>query len=60
LKHDGKLPNSSEDKADFKKLLTSWRRKGDEENFDEALAQAYRVWTSSAVSKRLKLNSDHS
>ncbi|RSH77611.1 uncharacterized protein EHS24_003171 [Apiotrichum porosum] len=47
--HDGKLPSSSEDKADFKKLLTSWRRKGDEENFDEALAQAYRVWTSSAL-----------
>lgn len=28
-------------------MLNSWRHKSDEENFDEAAAQAYRVWTSS-------------
>ncbi|KAL1413018.1 hypothetical protein Q8F55_000767 [Vanrija albida] len=47
--HGGKLPSNSEEKAEFKKLLSSWRRKGDEENFDEALQQAYRVWGSSEL-----------
>jgi amyloid beta precursor protein binding protein 1 len=30
-------------------MLKKWRRKGDEENFDEALAQAYRVWSPSGL-----------
>lgn len=37
-------------------MLNSWRRKGDEENFDEALAQSYRVWSSSEVRQHLATN----
>ncbi|BEI88551.1 uncharacterized protein CcaverHIS019_0112690 [Cutaneotrichosporon cavernicola] len=41
--HNGNLPTSKEDKEAFKKLLNSWRMKYDEENFDEAVGQAYRA-----------------
>ncbi|BEJ17648.1 hypothetical protein CspHIS471_0610490 [Cutaneotrichosporon sp. HIS471] len=41
--HNGNLPTSKEDKEEFKKLLNSWRMKYDEENFDEAVGQAYRA-----------------
>lgn len=47
--HDGALPSNSSDREAFKALLKSWRRNGEEENFDEALAQAYRAWSASDV-----------
>lgn len=34
----------------FKQMINSWRRKADEENFDEAVAQAYQVWAKTCVS----------
>ncbi|WVQ82675.1 hypothetical protein IAT38_004807 [Cryptococcus sp. DSM 104549] len=47
--HDGKLPETSEEKTQFKEQLKKEKSKGDEENYDEALAQAYRVWMKSGV-----------
>ncbi|EJT99632.1 hypothetical protein DACRYDRAFT_17288 [Dacryopinax primogenitus] len=48
-KHDGQLPKSYAEKQELKKSLEKMRRRGDEENFDEAVAQAYRMWTPTVV-----------
>ncbi|KZS89076.1 hypothetical protein SISNIDRAFT_417308 [Sistotremastrum niveocremeum HHB9708] len=42
--HDGRVPKTTEERKEFKKYLQSLRVKADEENFEEAEAQAYRVW----------------
>ncbi len=47
--HDGQLPKSATDRAEFKDMIRSWQRKIDdcpvpEENLDEALASAHKVW----------------
>ncbi|KAL7419270.1 hypothetical protein Q5752_006107 [Cryptotrichosporon argae] len=47
--HSGQLPETSEEKAKFKAMLKGLKRKGDEENFEEAESQAYRVWNKSEV-----------
>ncbi|WRT64346.1 uncharacterized protein IL334_001278 [Kwoniella shivajii] len=47
--HGGNLPETSEEKLAFKDLLRKDKVKGDEENYEEALAQAYRVWNPSEV-----------
>ncbi|CAE6418553.1 unnamed protein product [Rhizoctonia solani] len=47
--HDGKPPTSSADKQAFKAQVTAMKVKIDEENFDEAIAQCYRAWTSTGV-----------
>jgi len=47
--HNGNPPQSSADKDQFKKQIASMKIKVDEENFDEALGQAYRAWTSTTV-----------
>ena len=47
--HDGLLPQNHTEKDAFKQLISSMRIKSDEENFDEALAQAYRAWTPTTV-----------
>ncbi|OWT36091.1 amyloid beta protein binding protein 1 [Cryptococcus neoformans] len=52
--HGGKLPETSEEKAEFKEKLKAEKIKGDEENYDEALAQAYRVWIKSEVPWEIK------
>ncbi|EIW72572.1 hypothetical protein TREMEDRAFT_58742 [Tremella mesenterica DSM 1558] len=52
--HGGKLPSNDEEKTAFKQLLKSGKRKGDEENFDEALTQVYRVWNKSDVPSEIK------
>lgn len=52
--HGGKLPQSDEDKAEFKSRLRKAKRKGDEENYDEALAQAYHMWNPSEIPYDLK------
>ncbi|KIR52891.1 amyloid beta protein binding protein 1 [Cryptococcus gattii Ru294] len=52
--HGGKLPETSEEKAEFKVKLKAEKIKGDEENYDEALAQAYRVWSKSDVPWEIK------
>ncbi|KAK8866119.1 hypothetical protein IAR55_001270 [Kwoniella newhampshirensis] len=52
--HGGLIPQTSEEKTEFKELLKSEKQKGDEENYDEALAQSYRVWSKSEVPWELK------
>ncbi|WVF70271.1 hypothetical protein IAT40_005060 [Kwoniella sp. CBS 6097] len=52
--HGGMLPETSEEKAQFKEALKNEKVKGDEENYDEALAQAYRVWNQSEVPWEIK------
>jgi hypothetical protein len=47
--HEGKLPYEDDERKEFKALLNSWRKKGDEENFDEAIGQAYKVSMKSKV-----------
>jgi NEDD8-activating enzyme E1 regulatory subunit len=42
-------PQSYSEKQVFKKSIEAMRRKVDEENFDEAVAQAYRSWTPTIV-----------
>ncbi|KAJ7065009.1 hypothetical protein C8F01DRAFT_1054604 [Mycena amicta] len=47
--HDGKPPQTYDEKKLFKEGLQSMKVKFDEENFDEAEAQAYRCWTETRV-----------
>jgi amyloid beta precursor protein binding protein 1 len=47
--HNGLPPQDYAEKEAFKKLISSMKIKPDEENFDEALAQAYRAWTPTTV-----------
>lgn len=47
--HGGALPATSTEKQAFKAAVRALRRKPDEENFDEAEAQAWRVWAEPAV-----------
>ncbi|KZT52363.1 putative ubiquitin-activating enzyme subunit [Calocera cornea HHB12733] len=47
--HDGQMPKTYAEKQELKKQLEKMRRRGDEENFDEAVAQAYRMWTPTTV-----------
>lgn len=49
FQHGGKLPETNEEKAEFKEKLKAEKIKEDEENYDEAMAQAYRVWIKSEV-----------
>ncbi|EMD36162.1 hypothetical protein CERSUDRAFT_84251 [Gelatoporia subvermispora B] len=48
-KHDDKLPSTSAEKNEFKAQLRAMKHKPDEENFDEAEAQAWRVWSEPTV-----------
>ncbi|OCH96719.1 hypothetical protein OBBRIDRAFT_787289 [Obba rivulosa] len=48
-KHDDRLPITPAEKNDFKAQVRAMKRKLDEENFDEAEAQAWRVWFEPAV-----------
>ncbi|KAI0759401.1 hypothetical protein BD413DRAFT_274780 [Trametes elegans] len=43
--HDGKLPKTAAEKKEFKQNIRALKIKLDEENFDEAEAQAWRVWS---------------
>ena len=47
-KHEGRLPDYDQ-RAEFKALVNSWRRKGDEENYDEAIGQVFKACTESQV-----------
>ncbi|CDO73930.1 hypothetical protein BN946_scf185016.g87 [Trametes cinnabarina] len=47
--HDGNLPKTAEEKREFKSNILALKIKPDEENFDEAEAQAWRVWSEPAV-----------
>lgn len=48
--HDGKPPSTPADRTAFKKHVFSLKRKSDEENFEEAESQAYRVWAPASAS----------
>ncbi|KAF8123015.1 hypothetical protein EV363DRAFT_1229758 [Boletus edulis] len=47
--HDGKPPQTTAERQEFKKRILAMKVKSDEENFDEAEAQAYRCWTETKV-----------
>lgn len=49
FQHDGNPPTSYAEKQEFKAKITAMKVKLDEENFDEAVAQAYRAWTPTSV-----------
>ncbi|KAI9456743.1 hypothetical protein F5148DRAFT_365848 [Russula earlei] len=51
--HNGLPPQTHAEKQEFKSILNAQRRTSDEENFDEALAQAYRAWTPTVVPPHL-------
>ena len=55
LQHNDNLPHTSAEKKEFKKNILSMRIKSDEENFEEAEAQAWRVWSEPAVSRLTSL-----
>ncbi|KAH8109922.1 hypothetical protein DFH11DRAFT_841274 [Phellopilus nigrolimitatus] len=46
--HDGQPPKTSVERTEFKKSILAMK-KADEENFDEAVAQAYRAWSETKV-----------
>ncbi|EIM83859.1 uncharacterized protein STEHIDRAFT_123436 [Stereum hirsutum FP-91666 SS1] len=52
--HDGKPPQTYEEKKAFKQSILAMKVKSDEENFDEAEAQAYRAWTSTGVPSEIQ------
>lgn len=54
LQHDGKPPQTYEEKKAFKQSILAMKVKSDEENFDEAEAQAYRAWTSTGVPSEIQ------
>ncbi|KAH9048046.1 hypothetical protein EDB84DRAFT_1557192 [Lactarius hengduanensis] len=47
--HNGLPPQTHAEKQEFKSILNAQMRTPDEENFEEAVAQAYRAWTPSVV-----------
>ncbi|KZT64805.1 hypothetical protein DAEQUDRAFT_717458 [Daedalea quercina L-15889] len=47
--HDGKLPSTMPERKEFKEHVVAMRKKIDEENFDEAEAQAWRIWSDPPV-----------
>ncbi|KAF9552843.1 hypothetical protein CPC08DRAFT_698258 [Agrocybe pediades] len=52
--HGGSPPSTYPEKQEFKKTILAMRKKADEENFEEAEAQAYRVWTPSNVPSEIR------
>ncbi|KAI0262627.1 hypothetical protein BC834DRAFT_383716 [Gloeopeniophorella convolvens] len=51
--HDGLPPQTSEEKREFKAKLNAQARSVDEENFEEAVAQAYRAWLPTTIPPHL-------
>ena len=49
MQHDGALPATMPERRAFKEQLAALRKKLDEENFDEAEAQAWRIWSDPPV-----------
>lgn len=49
LQHDDKLPKTYAERQEFKNTIIAMRRKVDEENFEEAISQAYRAHTETKV-----------
>jgi len=51
--HNGLPPQTYAEKQEFKSKLNAQKRTADEENFEEAVAQAYRAWTPTATPPHL-------
>lgn len=51
--HNGLSPQTYAEKQEFKAKLNARKRTPDEENFEEAVAQAYRAWTPTVVPPNL-------
>lgn len=51
--HNGLPPQTHAEKQEFKSVLNAGKRTPDEENFDEAVAQAYRAWSSTDIPPHL-------
>lgn len=51
--HNGLPPQTHAEKQEFKSILNAQKRNPDEENFDEAITQAYRAWTSTVTPSHL-------
>ncbi|KAI0290928.1 hypothetical protein B0F90DRAFT_1782013 [Multifurca ochricompacta] len=51
--HNGLPPQTHADKQNFKSILAAQKRTPDQENFEEAIAQAYRAWTPTVVRPHL-------
>ncbi|KAI9438473.1 hypothetical protein H4582DRAFT_1814429 [Lactarius indigo] len=51
--HNGLAPQTYAEKQEFKSILNAQKRTPDEENFEEAVAQAYRAWTPTVVPPHL-------
>ncbi|KNC99936.1 uncharacterized protein SPPG_05308 [Spizellomyces punctatus DAOM BR117] len=54
--HDGKLPLTSTERSQFKDLIRSKQREdvGENQNFEEALAAAYRAWTPTKIPSHIQ------
>ncbi|KAF6752918.1 ubiquitin activating enzyme [Ephemerocybe angulata] len=52
--HGGNPPKTSEEKKEFKAIISKMRKKADEENFEEAEAQAFKCWSSTVVPYDIK------
>jgi len=52
--HNGSPRLTYPEKQEFKKSILATCKKSDEENFEEAEAQAYRVWTASTVPSEIR------
>ncbi|RIA87299.1 NEDD8-activating enzyme E1 regulatory subunit-like protein [Glomus cerebriforme] len=52
--HDSKLPSTSAERNEFKKLIQSGRRNVEEENFDEALASVWKACTSTKIPRQVE------
>ncbi|KAI8920822.1 NEDD8-activating enzyme E1 regulatory subunit [Powellomyces hirtus] len=55
--HDGKLPSSSADREQFKQSIRDQQRSDmpENQNFNEALASAYRAWTPTTIPSSIRL-----
>jgi amyloid beta precursor protein binding protein 1 len=57
--HGGKLPSNAAERAGFKSLIISWQKRVDgvpldEENFNEAVSNAHRVWAPPVLSAEVQ------
>ncbi|KAG8903932.1 hypothetical protein FRB99_002536 [Tulasnella sp. 403] len=52
--HAGNPPKTYAEKQEFKQRIAKMKKKDDEENFDEAVAQAYKAWTVTNVPSEIE------
>ncbi|GBG92527.1 hypothetical protein CBR_g55862 [Chara braunii] len=52
--HGGRLPKTAAEKAELKSWITARKREPDEENYKEALASAFKVWSPPSIGPSLQ------